>query len=321
MKRIASIAAAVLLLTGAAQAQGAYPSKQIRIFVGFPAGGSTDVLARAAAHEARAILGQELIVINKAGATSTIAMGEVANAAPDGYTIGIVPSGVMTLTPLVQSVASDLLDRTEALIVAGAQRTGIAVEATSPYKTINELFEAMKAKPGKISIGTPGAGTSGHIILRAIMADKKLEGNMVPFQGDAPVVQAVLGKHVDAGFMSAAGFSEMIRANKMRLIASMEDERLDVAPDVPTLIQQGHNFTSGTLQYFLAPKGLPPEIRKKLIVALTEATSKPSYVNLAKKNSLYGPSKMTGAELDAYFLKVREESRQLVTRLGIGRKK
>lgn len=321
MKRIVTIAAAAMVLAGAAQAQGAYPTKQIRILVGFPAGGSTDVLARAAAHEARSILGQELIIINKPGATSTIAMGEVASSAPDGYTIGIAPSGVMTLTPLVQTVPADLLDRTEALIVAGAQRTGIATEANAPYKTINDLFAAMKANPGKISIGTPGAGTTGHIILRAIMLDQKLEGNLVPFQGDAPVVQALLGGHVNAGFMSAAGFSEMIRAKRMRLLASMEDERLDVAPEVPTLIEQGFNYTSGTLQYFMAPKGLPPEIRKRLIAALTEATSRPAYVELAKKNSLYGPSKMTGAELDAYFIKVREASQQLVTRLGIGRKK
>lgn len=321
MKRMATIAAAAILLAGAAQAQGAFPTKQIRILVGFPAGGSTDILARAAAHEARSILGQELIIINKPGATSTIAMGEVASAAPDGYTIGIAPSGVMTLTPLVQTVPADLLDRTEALIVAGAQRTGIATEVNSPYKNINDLFAAMKASPGKISIGTPGAGTTGHIILRAIMLDQKLEGNLVPFQGDAPVVQALLGQHVNAGFMSAAGFSEMIRAKRMRLLASMEDERLDIDSSVPTLIEQGFNYTSGTLQYFMAPKGLPPEIRKRLIAALTEATSRPAYVELAKKNSLYGPSKMTGAELDAFFLKARETARQLVTRLGIGRKK
>ena len=172
MKRIVTIAAAAMVLAGAAQAQGAYPTKQIRILVGFPAGGSTDVLARAAAHEARSILGQELIIINKPGATSTIAMGEVASSAPDGYTIGIAPSGVMTLTPLVQTVPADLLDKTEALIVAGAQRTGIATEANAPYKTINDLFAAMRANPGKISIGTPGAGTTGDGVLHFLSRSK-----------------------------------------------------------------------------------------------------------------------------------------------------
>lgn len=304
-----------------ALAQDKYPSKPIRIFVGFPAGGSTDVLARAAANEARKILGQELIVINKPGATSTIAVTEVATSAPDGYTIGIAPSGVTTLTPYFINVRTDLLANTEALIVAGAQRTGLVVHADSPIKSVKELFGAMQANPGKISIGTPGAGTTGAIILRVILQENNFPGSMVPFQGDAPVMQALLGKHVNAAFMSAAGFSEMIRAGKMRLIASMENDRLENAPDVPTLKEQGFNYVAATLQYFMAPKGLPPAIRARLIDALTKATAMPSYVNLAKKSTLYGPSKLTGSELDAHFLKVRDENAILVKRLGVGRKK
>ncbi len=317
---LAAMAAAILVHVPA-QAQSNYPTKPIRILVGFPAGGSTDVLARAAANEARKILGQELIVINKPGATSTIAITEVANSPPDGYTIGIAPSGVTTMTPFFINVRTDLLANTEALIIAGAQRTGIVVHADSPIKSVKELFDAMRASPGKISMGTPGAGTTGAIILRVIMQENNIPGSMVPFQGDAPVVQALLGKHVDSAFMSAAGFSEMIRAGKMRLIASMEHERLENAPDVPTLKEQGYNFVAATLQYFMAPKGLPPAIRAKLIDALTKATSMPSYVNLAKKSTLYGPSKVTGAELDAQFMKARDEYALLVKKLGVGRKK
>jgi len=302
-----------------AMAQDSYPTKPIRILVGFPAGGSTDVLARAAAQEARKILGQELVVVNRPGATSTIAMTEVANAAPDGYTIGLVPSGVTTLTPFIMNLRTDLLGSTEALIVAGAQRTGIAVHADSPFKSMNDLFAAMRESPGKYSVGTPGAGTTGHIILRVIMQEEKLQGNIAPFQGDAPVVQALLGQHIDAAFMSAAGFSEMVRAGKFRVIASLDDERLDVAPDVPTLREQGFDYVSGTLQYFLAPKGLPDAIRERLIDALTKATSAPSYVEIARKNTLYGPSELKGAALDAHFLKIRAANAELVKRLGVGR--
>lgn len=322
MRRFAKAALGLLLLTPCgALAQSDFPNRQIRIMVGFPAGGSTDVLARMASQEARRLFNADTIVINRPGATSTIAMNEVANATPDGYTIGIVPSGVMTLTHLFQNTRPDLLEATSALMVAGKQRTGLTVKADSPIRSVKDLIAEARANPGKISVGTPGAGTTVSLILRAVFMQEKVDAALVPMNGDAPVVVALLGGHVSAGTTSAAGFAEHIRGGTMRLIASMEDERSDVAPDVPTLIEQGYNYFSGTLQYFMAPKGTPPEVRKKLIDMLVAATSTPAYEDVAKKNSLYGPSKMTGDELDAYFIKEREKAAELAGRLGIKREK
>jgi len=302
-----------------ASAQSNYPNRPIRVMVGFAAGGSTDVLARVAAQEARKHLGQELIVVNKPGAAATIAMADVATADPDGYTIGITPSGVMTMTPLFQNVRSDLLDLTSALVVAGRQRTGLAVKADSPLRSVKDLLEAAKAKPGTVSIGTPGVGTGVAVLMQAIIMQEKSDINLVPMQGDAPVVQALMGGHISAGTTSAAGFAEQIRAGTFRLIASMDNERLDVAPEVPTLIEQGYNLFSGTLQYFMAPKKTPPEIKAKLIDALSKAVESPAFVEIAKKNVLHWPTKMKGEELDAYFQKDREESIALVKRLGLGK--
>lgn len=310
---------AALAAPAFAQAQSDFPRQQIRVLVGFPAGGSTDVLARMTAQEARRLANFDMIVVNRPGATSTIAMNEVANAAPDGYTIGIVPSGVMTLTHLFQNTRPDLLEATSALMVAGKQRTGLSVKADSPIRTMKDFVAAARANPGKMSVGTPGAGTTVSLILRAIFMQEKIDAPLVPMNGDAPVVVALLGGHVSAGTTSAAGFAEHIRAGTMRLIASMEDERSDVAPDVQTLIEQGYDYHSGTLQYYMAPKGIAPDIRKKLIDVLIAATSTPAFVDVAKKNSLYGPSKMTGDELDAYFLKEREKAVALAGRLGVKR--
>ena len=273
---VALAACSIALGSASAFAQANFPSKPIRIMVGFAPGGSTDVLARVAAQEARKHLGQELLVVNKPGAAATIAMADVANADPDGYTIGLTPSGVMTMTPLFQNVRGDLLDVTSALVVAGRQRTGLVVRADSPLRNVKDLLAAAKAKPGTISIGTPGVGTGVAVLMQAIILQEKSDINLVPMQGDAPVVQALMGNHVAAGTTSAAGFAEQIRGGTFRLIASMDNERLDVAPDVPTLIEQGYNLYSGTLQYFMAPKKTPPEIKAKLIDALEKARFSPA---------------------------------------------
>lgn len=310
----------VVMMSSAAVAQSNYPNRPIRLMVGFAAGGSTDVLARVAAQEARKYLGQEVIVINKPGAAATIAMADVANAEPDGYTIGITPSGVMTMTPLFQNVRGDLLDATAALVVAGRQRTGLVVRSDSPIRSVKDLLEAARAKPGTISIGTPGVGTGVAVLMQAIIVQEKSDINLVPFQGDAPVVQALIGGHVAAGTTSAAGFAEHVRAGTMRLIASMDNERLDVSPDTPTLIEQGYNLFSGTLQYFLAPKQIPADVKAKLVGALSAAVQTPAFVEVAKKNGLFWQTKMTGAELDAYFQKDRAEATALVAKLGLGRK-
>lgn len=315
----AVVACGLALAATPAFTQSNFPSRPIRIMVGFAPGGSTDVLARVAAQEARKHLGQELLVVNKPGAAATIAMADVANADPDGYTIGLTPSGVMTMTPLFQNVRGDLLDVTSALVVAGRQRTGLVVRADSPLRNVKDLLAAARAKPGTVSIGTPGAGTGVAVLMQAIILQEKSDINLVPMQGDAPVVQALMGSHVSAGTTSAAGFAEQIRGGTFRLIASMDNERLDVAPDVPTLIEQGYDLYSGTLQYFMAPKKTPADVKAKLIDALEKAVQSPTFVEIAKKNVLHWPTKMKGEELDAYFQKDRTDSIALVKKLGLGK--
>ncbi len=317
--RIAALAVFFAGSVSPSFAQTSFPSRSIRIMVGFAAGGSTDILARVAAQEARKTLGQELIIVNKPGAAATIAMADVANADPDGYTIGLTPSGVMTMTPLFQNVRSDLLDVTSALVVAGRQRTGLAVRSDSPLRNLKDLITAARENPGKISIGTPGVGTGVAVLLQAIILQDKPDISLVPMQGDAPVVQALMGGHVSAGATSAAGFAEHIRAGTMRLLASMDNERLEVAPDAPTLIEQGYDLYSGTLQYFMAPRKIPADVKAKLIDALSKAVASPAFVDVAKKNVLHWPTKMTGDELDAYFQKDRAEAIALVKKLGLGK--
>lgn len=320
LKAVLAAAIAGVLTTCGALAQSDFPNRTIRILVGFPAGGSTDVLSRVLAQEARKTLRQEILVINRAGAAGSAAINELLSQPADGYTIATTPSSTMTIAPFFLNVAPDQLEKSDALLMVGRQRAGVMTSADSPIKTFKDFVEQARANPGKLSIGYIGPGTMGGIIMRAVLIHEKLDVNLVPLNGDAPVANAVLAGHVTAGMGSAAAFSEHIRAGKMRLLASGEAERIDVAPDVPNFVELGYPYKGNAIQYMLAPKGLPPEVRQKLIAAFAAAAKSPLYVDIAKKNELYDPTEITGAELDAYLLKDRAEVGALIQKLGLGKK-
>lgn len=314
------IALALLGVSLLAGAQADFPSRPIRLLVGFPPGGSTDVLARALAHEGRKLLGQEIVVVNKPGATGVISANEVAAANPDGYTIGISPSTTFTLAHLFQNIRPDLLESTAALALVGRQRIGIVGKGDSPQRTLKEFIEKARKNPGKLAIGIPGTGTKVELITRAIIMQEGVDVSIVPFQGDAPVATAILGGHVAAGSFAAGGWTPHVRAGSMRLLASMEDERAEAAPEVPTLMELGYPLTGAAIQYVYAPKGMPASVTKRLTDAVAEAARSPVYIDVATKNGLYDKNPIVGESLDRYLLKDRAAIAELVDKLGLKKK-
>ncbi len=314
------LATAPAILAAPAAAQGDFPNKQLRILVGFPAGGSTDVLARVLSQETRKALGQDMLVINKGGAAGSLAISELISAPADGYTIAITPSSVLTVAHHFQSVRPDMLESTDGLLMAARQRAGVMISSKSPLRSFKDFVNEAKANPGKLSIGMIGAGTTGAILLKAVLMQDNLDVNLVPLNGDAPVTNAVLAQHVTAGMGSAAAFSEHIRAGTMRLLASGEATRIDVAPDVPSFMEMGYPYKGNAIQYLLAPKGLPPAVRQKLITVFADAMKSPAYIEIAKKNELYDPTVLTGADLDTYLIQDRAEIATLIEKLGLGKK-
>jgi tripartite-type tricarboxylate transporter receptor subunit TctC len=314
---VAAVLLAVVLSPAPAAAQGDFPTRPIRLLVGFPPGGSTDVLARTLAQESRKAFGQDVIVINKPGASGALAALDVVASPADGYTIGISPSSTFTLAYHFQNIRPDLLENTSALTVAGRQRIGIAIKSDSPIRTLPDLIEAARKEPGKVSVGIPGTGTMVELISRAVFQQAKVDVNIVPFQGDAPIVTAILGGHVTAGSFAAGGWAPQVRAGSLRLLASMEEERAEAAPDVPTVMELGYPLKGASIQYLYAPKGLPAALRKRLIDVLLEASRSPNYVDIASKNALYDANATTGDALDQYLLKDRAGIAELVTSLGL----
>ncbi len=315
-----AVVALLLFAPGAALAQADFPNRPLRLLVGFPPGGSTDVLSRVLAQEARKALGQEVIIVNKPGASGALAIVDVVASPADGYTIALTPSSTLTLAHEFQQIRPDLLEQTDALLTVGRQRIGIAVKAESDIKTLKDLIERARKEPGKVSLGIPGAGTMTDLISRAVFKEAGVDVNIVPFNGDAPVATAMLGDHVTAGAMSAGGWNPQIAGGKMRLLASLEQERAEIAPDVPTVIEIGYPLKGDAIQYLLGPKGLPPEVRKKLTDIFVEATKSPAFIDIAKQNALYDPRSITGAALDAYLLKDRTTNAALVEKLGLKKK-
>ncbi len=314
-----AVAASLVVSPPVALAQGDFPTRQqIKLYVGFPAGGSTDVLARTLAQEAGKLLAQDVIVVNRAGATGSLAVNDVIAAPADGYTIGITPSSTMILAYHFQnSIRPDLLERTDSLAIVGRQRIGIAVKADSPIRTLADLIDRARAEPGKLSIGVPGLGTMTEVITRAVLQQAKVDVNIVPFQGDAPIATAILGGHITAGSYAAGGWTPQVRAGTMRLLASQEEERADAAPDVPTLMELGYPYKGGAIQHIYAPKGLPAPVRAKLIDAFLKASQTAVYVDIAKQNALYDGRVVTGEALDRYLAADRASITALVETLGV----
>lgn len=313
-------AVAVSLASSFAAAQE-FPSRPIRLLVGFPPGGSTDVLARALAQEGRRSLGQEIVVVNRPGASGVIAANEVAAANADGHTIGVSPSTAFTLAHLFMDIRPDLIEATGALMLVGRQRIGIVTQSDSPNRSLREFMDNARRNPGKVTVGIPGLGTKVELITRALALHEKVDLNIVAFQGDAGVMTNLLGGHVAAGSFSVGGWANHVRAGTMRLLASFEDDRFDVAPNVPTLLELGYPLTGAAIQYMYGPRNLPPAVAKRLVAAFTEASRSPAFIEVATQNGLYDKNPLVGEALDTLLLKDRAANAELVAKLGVGLKK
>ena len=318
MKNIAALfATALTVLSPSAAAQTDFPSKPIQVIVGFPAGGGTDILARVLAQEARKFLGGDIIVLNKPGATGTLAVTSVAAAPPDGYMLGVTASSSLTTAHFLQDVPADLLERTTALVAVGRLRNALLVKSDSPLRSVKDLIELARRNPGKVSIGTPGAGTKSGLVLQAIALQEKLEVSVVPFKGEAPAVTALLGGHTTAATSTASTWERHVAAGTLRIIASMEEDRLDSDPNAPALMEQGLPYAVSLIFYAYGPKGLPAAVARRLVDAFAEATRAPAYRDMATKNAIDIRKPISGEALDRFLSEDRAKTGSMVSKLGI----
>jgi len=276
MKKLLGTLALGLAAVGA-QAQD-WPQKPVTLVVPFPAGGSTDMVARAISPRLGEKLGQSFLVDNKAGATGTIGATFVKRAAPDGATFLVTSLGPLVIAPhLIKGMQYDALKDFDPITVAVQAPNVLVVPAKSPYKTVAEVIANLKANPGKMTFASSGNGSSDHLTAELFWQQTGTSGLHVPYKGGAPAITDLLGGQVDASFQNVNAVVQNINAGKLRALAVTGDKRSPVLPDVPTTAEAGvKNLEVYSWQAIVAPKGLPPALRSKAHDAMTAALNDPA---------------------------------------------
>ena len=287
--------ALLLLGAAAAQAQGKPP---LKILVGFPPGGSADVLARLVADALREDF-SPIVVDNKPGAGGRIALNMVKSAKPDGQTVIVLPSGPMVLFPHVyKKLDYDAVkDFTPVSQIARFQ-FGVVAGPASGIKTVGEMIAKAKAQPGTSSYGTPGQGTLPHFMGVLMEQSSGIQLNHVPFQGGAPANNALLGGHIDYKFDVVSETAELHHSGKARIIAVTGSKRDTQVPEVPTLKEAGVNMEATAWFAMYGPAGLSGEALARLEKAMMKIVRDPGLKDKLVKLG-YEPIGSNSAELAA----------------------
>jgi tripartite-type tricarboxylate transporter receptor subunit TctC len=247
-----------------------YPEKPISLIVPWPAGGSTDIAMRTIAEAAAKHIGQPFVIDNKPGATGTLGPAIMAaTAKPDGYTIAQIPITVMRL-PLMQKTTWDALKDFTYIVHLTGYTFGVTTKADGQFKTWPEVVEFAKANPGKVTYGSPGAGSSLHIGMEQIAAKAGIRLTHVPFKGGAETNAAVLGGHTTLQ-ADSTGWKPLVDAGQLRLLAIWTAERSRNWPDAPTLKELGYPFVFDSPFGLAGPKGMDPAAVLKLHDAFRKA--------------------------------------------------
>ena len=277
MSVLRAILAAMLLLTGAAPswAQG-YPNRPVRVVVGFPAGGPTDVIARLVAQKLSDSLGQQFFVENIGGAGGNTASGQVARVTPDGYTIMAISTGFVVNPSLYAKVPYDPVKDFSAVTLVAVSPNVVVVNPQVPAKTLPELVQLIRDNPGKYSYAGPGVGSTPQLGGELFRLTYKLDLVHVPFTGAAPAVQSTIGGHTPIAFTALPSSLAAIQAGQVRAIGVAAIERSPQIPDVPTFAEQGvKDQEADTLTGIVAPSGSPKEIVELLAREIAKSVAQP----------------------------------------------
>ncbi|MGE5525403.1 MAG: tripartite tricarboxylate transporter substrate binding protein [Rhodospirillaceae bacterium] len=260
-----SVLLAVAIGTAAA-ADPAYPTRPIRLIVGYPPGGATDIAARLVGQKLSPVFGQTVVIDNRAGASGTIAATIVAGAEPDGYTLSFAASPETAIyRALMKNPPYDSLKDFQPVTLVGRVPFMLVVHPSVNANTVKELVALAKAKPGAMNFASFGNGTSNHLVGEAFRAATGINIVHVPYKGSAPALADLLGGQVHMTFDAVPVVLPQVKAGKLKALAVATAKRSMLAPNVPTMDESGvANFTGGTWFGVLAPARTPVTIVDKL---------------------------------------------------------
>lgn len=269
--------AAAVVAPGLASA--AYPEQPIKMVVAYGAGGGTDITARLIAPYIQKYLGNNasIVVLNRPGAGGGIGFAEVANAAPDGYTIGFVNTPNVLTIPIERKVNFHW-EKFDLLGNVIDDPGNFSVHADSPYKNLADLVAYAKANPGAVTYGTTGIGSDDHLATLMFERAAGVKMTHVPFKGAAEVHNAIASKQITVAAMNIGEALQYAKGGTpLRNLGQMSTSRTNLAPTLPTFKEQGFNIVMASLRGIAAPKGLPPAIREQLVNAVQKAAADPEF--------------------------------------------
>jgi tripartite-type tricarboxylate transporter receptor subunit TctC len=283
-----------------AHAQAAWPDHSVQLIVPYPAGGGVDIIARPFAEAFGEALHQPIVVMNRPGASGTIGAAAASMVKPDGYALAFTANGPLTIQPHVLPNLPYKRDSLLPVCQVFAVQYVIAVRPDSPYRTLPELIAAVKAKPGKVSYGFGGVATAPHLAISQLAIAANLDMLSVPFRDDPQAILALKGGEIDSAVLNLG----MARAQGFRSLATFADKRQAELPDTPTVKELGYPVASSAFGGVFAPKGLAPEIVKRIDTACEKAVADARFRRAtiaADQEPIYRDSAAFASVLDADF--------------------
>ena len=278
-RRNALVAGLALALPGTARAQAAYPDKPIKLIVPFAPGGNADLTGRMYAEALAQRLGQPVIVENRGGAGGAIGAEAASQSTPDGYTLVLGSTGTFLVSPrMTGGKPPYTLDSFAPVALLNTAPMDIVVNASGPYKDWPTMLAALKARPGTVTIGHPGNGSTNHLALLQLQKALGISFNIVPYKSMGPALNDLLAGQIDAVIDQIPASIGHIRAGRLRAIAVTTAKRAPQLADVPTLGEMGvKDFAATTPLYLMAPAGTPPAVVGKLNEAVGATATDPAF--------------------------------------------
>lgn len=274
-----------LTVAGRARAAG-YPDRPLRVLVGYPAGGGTDIMARAVAQRMQVELGQPLVIENRAGAAGMVAAQAVVAAPPDGYTLLFVTGSEVTLRPLLdRSLPFDMDHDLVPVVLLGTTPVVLAVNAALPARDVAELVALAKARPGQLSYASTGTGGMMHLTGELFRHRAGVDLLHVPYRGAAPAVNDTAGGQVQLIFNGLPPVLPLARDGRLRILTVSTPRRTAAAPEVPTLEESGlPGFDTSNTVGLVAPRGTPPGIVARVNAAANAGLADPAVREVFRRN-------------------------------------
>ena len=317
-RRSALALPALALLTRPAWA--AFPDRPVRIIVPFAAGTSSDFQARMIGERMAPVLRQPVIVENRAGAGGVVGADAVAKAAPDGYTLLLGSNGPLTNAPVLQArLPYDPERDFAAVAMISRSPVTLSVRADSPFRNLADLLAAARAKPGDLSIGSSGQGSATHFLIEQVMAAAGINLTHVPYRGSSQSVPDLIAGNIPLVMAEISTILPLWQSGRARILAMSSAGRMPIAPEIPTLIEQGLNLTGGSWAGLVTAAGAPPEAVAALAAAVQAGLREPAYrARQAELGAeIVAEAEQNPAGFAAWLRRERAEIRAIADRAGI----